>query len=80
MIDAVFVDVSGNRDQVGEHGVAHSGSHLGVSQRIQADIDDAAFADDLHPVKDRSWVIQVGVVGGQQLGGLTGGEFLQQRQ
>ncbi|MNJ75460.1 hypothetical protein D3C77_725610 [compost metagenome] len=57
MVDAVFVDVSGDRDQVGKHGVAHSGGHLGVGQCIQADIDDATFSDDLHPVEDWPRVI-----------------------
>ncbi|MNS86859.1 hypothetical protein D3C72_1207750 [compost metagenome] len=57
MVDTVFVDVSGDRDQVGEHGVAHSGGHLGVGQRIQTDVDDAALTDDLHPVEDWPRVI-----------------------
>ncbi|MNI91586.1 hypothetical protein D3C73_1492720 [compost metagenome] len=52
MVDAVLVDVAGDRDQIGEHGVAHGGGHFRVGQRIQSDIDDAAFADDLHPVED----------------------------
>ncbi|MNW21335.1 hypothetical protein D3C71_2221930 [compost metagenome] len=57
MFDTMFVDMARDRDQVGEHGVAHGGSDLGIGQRIQADVDDAAFADDLHPVEDWPRVI-----------------------
>ncbi|MNE36598.1 hypothetical protein D3C87_1774710 [compost metagenome] len=57
MVDAVLVDVTRDRDQVGEHRVAHSGGHLGIGQRIQTDVDDAAFSDDLHPVEDWPRVI-----------------------
>ncbi|MNT47542.1 hypothetical protein D3C72_1842640 [compost metagenome] len=57
MVDAVLVDVTRDRDQVGEHRVAHSGGHLGIGQRIQTDVDDAAFSDDLYPVEDWPRVI-----------------------
>ncbi|MOA52608.1 hypothetical protein D3C78_1759360 [compost metagenome] len=57
MVYTMFVDVARDRDQVGEHGIAHGGSHLGVGQCIQADVDDAAFSDDLHPVEDWPRVI-----------------------
>ncbi|MNF64401.1 hypothetical protein D3C84_461290 [compost metagenome] len=61
----MFVDMPGNRDQIGKHRVAHRSGDLGIGQGIQTNIDDAAFSDDLHPVEDRARVIQVGVVGGQ---------------
>ncbi|MNL82105.1 hypothetical protein D3C87_2094020 [compost metagenome] len=57
VVNAMFVDVAGDRDQVGKHGVAYSGGHLGVGQSIQTDVDDAAFTDDLHPVEDWPRVI-----------------------
>ena len=57
MVNAVFVDVARDRDQISKHGVAHSGCDFGVGQRIQADVDDAAFANDLHPVEYWSRVI-----------------------
>ncbi len=57
MVDAMLVDMSGHRDQIGEHGVAHSCGDFSVGQGIEADINDSSLSDDLHPVKDRSWVI-----------------------
>ncbi|MNM65060.1 hypothetical protein D3C81_764830 [compost metagenome] len=80
MVDTVFVDMARDGDQVGKHRVADGSGHLGIGQRIQADVDDAAFADDLQPVEDRPWIVEVGVVGGEQLCGLAAGEFFQEWQ
>lgn len=63
MVDAVFVDMPGHGDQVGKHRVADRGSDLGIGQCIQADVDDAAFTDDLQPVEDWPWIVEVGIVG-----------------
>ncbi|MCY1460388.1 hypothetical protein D9M71_779440 [compost metagenome] len=65
VVDAVLVDMAGDGDQVGEHRIADSCGDFGVGQSIQADIDDAAFADDLQPIEDRPRIVQVCVVGGQ---------------
>ncbi|MNL09150.1 hypothetical protein D3C87_1298990 [compost metagenome] len=72
--------MAGDGDQVGEHRIADSCGDFGVGQSIQADIDDAAFADDLQPIEDRPRIVQVGVVGGQQLRRLATGELFQQGQ
>ena len=72
--------MAGDRDQIAEHRVAHRRRDFGVGQRIQPHVDHRAFADDLHPVEDRSRVGQVGIVRCEQLRDLAGGELLQQRQ
>ncbi|MNE72312.1 hypothetical protein D3C80_1682400 [compost metagenome] len=69
-----------DRDQVGEHRIADGRGDFGVGECIQADVDHRAFTDDLHPVEDRSRVVEVGIVRCQQLSDLAGGELLQQRQ
>ncbi|MNY51472.1 hypothetical protein D3C86_1870640 [compost metagenome] len=80
VVDAVLVDVAGDGDQVGEHRIADSCGDFGVGQGIQANVDNAAFADDLQPIEDRPRIVQVGVVGGQQLRRLATGELFQQGQ
>ncbi len=80
MVDAMLVNIPGHGHQVGKHRIAHRGGDLGIAQRIQADVDDAALADNLQPVEDRSRILQIGVVGSQQLRGLAAGEFFQQWQ
>ncbi|MNH30043.1 hypothetical protein D3C79_903100 [compost metagenome] len=79
MVDAMLVDMAGHGNQIGKHRVTDGGRDFGIGQRIQTDVDDAAFADDLQPVEDRPWIVQVGVVGGEQLCCLAAGELFQQR-
>ncbi|MOA54983.1 hypothetical protein D3C78_1786930 [compost metagenome] len=76
----MLVDVARDGDQVGKHRVAYRGGDFSIGERIQADVDDAAFADDLQPVEDRPRIVEIGVVGGEQLRRLAAGEFFQQWQ
>ena len=79
-IDTVFINVPGHTHQIGEHGVTDRARHFTVTERIEPHIHHGFFTDDLFPVKNRPRVVNVLIIRRQQLGGLTGGQFFQQRQ
>ncbi|MNZ05623.1 hypothetical protein D3C78_223490 [compost metagenome] len=70
----------GDRHEIGEHRVTDPRRHFGIGQRIEPNVDDGPLPNDLHPVEDRPRVGQVGIVRGQELRDLAGGQLLQQRQ
>ena len=53
-VDAMLVDVTGDGDQIGEHGVADGGGNGEVAQGIQADVNDPRALDDIQPFEDRA--------------------------
>ena len=74
----MLVDVTSYGHQIREHGVAHGTRHGRVGQRVEADVDDAVAADHVQPLEDRTAVIVVQVVRGDELGNLAGGQLLHQ--
>ena len=80
VIDAEFIDMPSDGDQIREHRIPDGRGHLRIGERVQADIDHRALADDLHPIENRTRVVEIGVVRGEQLCDLAGGELFQQGQ
>ena len=60
---AVLVEITGDRDEVGEHRVADRAGHGGIRQRVQTDIHDRTAADHRAPVEDGARILGIGVVG-----------------
>ena len=75
----VLVELAGVGDQIRQHPLADRRGHLGIGQGVEAAVDHRPLADCSRPVQNRARVVQIAVIGIDQLPHPTGEQLLQQR-
>ena len=78
-VHAMLVNVSGDRHQISEHGIAYCTGHGGISQGVQTDVDDPLASDDFHPFEDRTRIVLIQIIRRDQFGDIARGQLLHQR-
>ena len=74
----MFVNLTGQRSQIGEHGVANGSGHFGIGQCVQPDVNHCVLLHHFAPVHNRTRIGQIFEIRADQLDHATAGQFFQQ--